>query len=167
MNKAMGAARKHTISSFFVFCLIGIFAVLATTLTLFGVRAYRSVNSAAVKTTDDQIALSYLENKLHSGDCKGGIAIESIDGIQVLSLNEHLEGTDYQTRIYYSEGCLREYFCEADEPFDASSGDALAELEGFDIELIEPQLIKITITQQSGASKSAHISLRSGEVTAR
>ena len=164
MSKATSAAREHTISGFFVFCLIGLFAVLTAVLTLFGVRAYRNVNEAAAMNSDGQIALSYLQNKAHSWDREDAVLLESRDGTEVLTLRERIDGVDYETRIYYYDGNLCECFCEADEPFDETLGEALAPLDAFSMELVKPWLLRVTLKPSGGGEQSAHIALRAGEV---
>lgn len=167
MSNVNSAAREHTISSFFVFCLIGLFAVLATTLTLFGVRAYRSVYEASAMNSEGQIALSYLQNKVQGGNGESGILLDESDGTQVLRLRERLDGEVYETRIYYKDGSLCEYFCRPSDEFDPSDGEALTPLEDFRIELVSPRLMKVTIRQSGAAEQSAHIALRAGEVAVR
>lgn len=167
MSKAQNATREHTISGFFIFCLIGVFAVLLATLTLFGVRAYSSVHEASTVNSEGQIAISYLQNKVHSGDSSGNVAITSEGGVQLLILHETLDGEAYETRIYYHDGSLCECFCRADEPFDPALGSPLTELESFDIQAVEPWLIRVTLKQRGGGEQAAHIALRSGEVAAR
>ena len=163
MSEHGSTSRNHAVSSLFVFCLIAVFALLATVLTLFGIRAYRSVYDASAGNSESQTALSYLVNKLHSADRAQGVEIRAEGGRDVLVLAEPLDGTIYETRIYCDGGSLREYFCEQGEPFDAELGEELASLNALRLTLEKPWLIRVELDQPDGRQLSAHVALR-GEV---
>lgn len=153
----------HAVSGLFVFCLLCMFALLATTLTLVGINAYRSVNEAATSNSEQQIALSYLVNKLHAFDRAGGISVMESDSVQVLCLRETFDDELYETRIYCADGSLCEYFCEASEPFDAEMGIPLTQAAKMRISIKNPNLVLIEVIREDGSLSGAHVALRSGE----
>lgn len=157
------ALKGHSVTSLFVFFLIGLFALLAVTLTFIGMRAYRSLSEASVGNSEGQIALSYLLSKVRASDRAGGVRLEEHDGLTVLCLNEDIDGEAYETRIYYDAGALREYFCEAGEPFDSELGEALCDLKALEVSLQTPRLLYVEAVQKDGRRQRLHIALRGGE----
>ncbi len=160
------AGRGHVISGFFVFCLIGLFAVLATTLTLVGINAYRSVYEASAGNSEGQIALSYLRGKVRAYDGAGRVVVETMDGLDVLCLRETIDGEMYETRIYCADGGLREYFCAVGDAFDPSLGEGLTELRSLAMRFEEPWLIRADIIKMDGTPQTAYMALRAKEAAA-
>ncbi|MEG2314676.1 MAG: DUF4860 domain-containing protein [Clostridia bacterium] len=160
-RRSVGTERSHAVSGFFVFCLIGLFALLSTTLTLISIRAYRNVDQASTRNSDEQIVLSYLLNKVHAYDAVGAVSIRTMDGVDLLCLRETADGTCYETRIYAADGMLREYFAEANEAFDPELGEPLCALSSLRIEMVDERLLRVEV---GGAnSPLMHIALRAGE----
>lgn len=151
----------HSVSGVFVFFLVGMFAVLAATLTLVSFRAYRSVSQTSSQNSEGLIALSYLFNKVHSAE---EVALENCRGTDVLRLGESVDGAAYETRIYYADGALREYFCQRDEPFDGELGAEIARLDALSFQKDSPRLIRVEAVQPDGKRQSLHIALGAGEV---
>lgn len=162
-QKRMHVLHGHAVSGLFVFCLLCMFALLAATLTLVGINAYRSVNQVATSNSEHQIALSYLVNKLHAFDRAGGIFVMESDGMQVLCLRETFDDELYETRIFCTDGSLCEYFCAASEPFDVEMGMPLTQAAGLGIDVKTPNLVLIEVIREDGSLSGAHVALRSGE----
>lgn len=160
MSRRERATQGHAISSFFVFCLIAVFAVLATLLTLFGIRAYRSVYDASASGSEEQIVLSYLANKVRMGDRAGGVTVGREGGMDVLTIREPLDGGMYETRIYCDGESLCEYFCEAGDGFDAELGTPLVALKSLRLAMEEPWLISLRAEREDGVALDTRIALR-------
>lgn len=163
MSERAGGRGGHAVSGFFVYCLLCLFALLATTLVMVGTRAYHSVYDSTAANSDEQIALSYLLNKVRSYDVSGGIELRKVDGIDTLCLQESIGGVPYETRIYCMDNSLYEYYCEKSDPFDPKLGERLTEAASMEIGLVEPRLLRIEIAHTDGSVSSAHIALRVGE----
>lgn len=157
------SGRGHAISSFFVFCLIALFAVLSTLLTLFGIRAYRSVYAASAANSEAQTVLSYLINKAHSGDRAGSVSVRVIDGMDVLCIAEPLDDGLYETRVFAMDGNLCEYFCEAGEAFDPELGSPLVAIQSLRLTMEQPWLIRVDIGREGAGNLRASIALRGEE----
>lgn len=155
--------RGHAVSGFFVFCLLCLFALLATTLVMIGIRAYRGVYENTTANSEEQIALSYLLNKVRAYDSVDSIELKEIDGLQILCLQERIGDERYETRIYCADGGLQEYYCERNDPFDPEFGDRLAEAASLTIAFPNPNLMRIEIAHGDGDISSAHIALRAGK----
>ena len=164
---------QHNITSIFVFFLIGLFAVLAVTLTVIGVRAYNRVSAASVKNSNGQVALSYILNKVHAGNglmsaednAESFVQLKNIDGTDVLCLGEKSEWGNYWTYIYFQDGALLECYTSADEDFAdvKDAGSVICELESIQMVQEKPWLLHITATQPDGESRSLYIALQGEE----
>jgi hypothetical protein len=163
-EKQGNAVTNHAIGGLFIFCLIALFAVLAVTLTLTGMKAYQSVNEASAGNSEAQIVLSYLLNKAHAMDATGSASIQEQDGIQYLCLNERWDDEVYQTRIYAMDGQMLEYYCGAEDPFRPELGDPLADVQELSFRMLEPRLLLVSVILPDGNAEEMHIALRSQEV---
>lgn len=163
-EKQGNAVTNHAIGGLFIFCLIALFAVLAVTLTLTGMKAYQSVSEASAGNSEAQIVLSYLLNKTHAMDASGSASIQEEDGIQYLCLNERWDDEVYQTRIYAMDGQMLEYYCGAEDPFKPELGDPLADVQELSFAMESPRLVTVTVVLPDGTGENLHIALRSQEV---
>lgn len=163
-KKQSNAITNHAIGGLFIFCLIALFAVLAITLTLTGMRAYQSVSDASTGNSETQIVLSYVLNKVHATDQSGSVTVLEQDGVEYLCLNEDMEEDPYQTRIYALDGQMLEYFCSASDPFKPELGEELADVEQLSFTMETPNLLKVSVVMAGGEAEQLHIALRSREV---
>lgn len=163
-EKGSNAMTSHAVGGLFIFCLIALFAVLAVTLTLTGMRAYQSVSEASVGNSEAQIVLSYLLNKTHAMDTTGAVSIQEEEGVQFLCLNEYWEDEVYQTRIYALDGQMLEYYCGAEDEFRPELGDPLADVQSLTFAMEDSNVIVASVVLNDGTAEELHIALRSQEV---
>ncbi len=159
------AITNHAIGGLFIFCLIALFAVLAVTLTLTGMKAYQSVSEASAGNSEAQIVLSYLLNKTHAMDVSGAVSIREEQGLEYLCLDEYWEDEVYQTRIYAMDGQMLEYYCGAEDEFSPELGDPLADVQELSFAMESPRLLAVSVTLPDGTEEQLHIALRSQEVS--
>jgi hypothetical protein len=159
------AITNHAIGGLFIFCLIALFAVLAVTLTLTGMKAYQSVSEASAGNSEAQIVLSYLLNKTHAMDVSGAVSIHEEQGLEYLCLDEYWEDEVYQTRIYAMDGQMLEYYCGAEDEFSPELGDPLADVQELSFAMESPRLLAVSVTLPDGTEEQLHIALRSQEVS--
>ncbi len=158
------AMTNHAVGGLFIFCLIALFAVLAVTLTLTGMRAYQSVSEASVGNSEAQIVLSYLLNKTHAMDTSGAVSIQKESGVEFLCLNEYWEDEIYQTRIYALDGQMLEYYCGSEDEFRPELGDPLADVQQLTFTMETPSILGVSVVLPDGTQEELHIALRSREV---
>lgn len=158
------AMSNHAVGGLFIFCLIALFAVLAVTLTLTGMRAYQSVSEASVGNSEAQIVLSYLLNKTHAMDTNGAVSIQNENGVEYLCLNEYWEDEIYQTRIYALDGQMLEYYCGSEDEFKPELGDPLADVLELTFKLEAPNVLAVSVVLPDGTQEDLHIAMRSREV---
>lgn len=153
----------HSVASVFVFVLVGVFAVAAMLLTLFGTRVYSHVTAVAVDNAESQLATSYVRNKLRAYDRAGAVWLEDNEGLSTLCLSERLDGEGYVTRVYCYDGALCEQFAAAEEPFDAELGESVFKLEALRFSMAGDGLLLLEATRAGGETQSALIALRARE----
>ena len=156
------ALRSHRISSVFVFVLIGLFAVASLTLSLIGLRVYRSVTDAAGENSDAQMLLSYLSNKVRAHDTVGGISVAQLEGIPAMRFFETVEGDSYVTTVYAYQGAVWESLAQANEPFEPENGERLIAADSLAFSLLSPSLIETAVTLPGGEPRTMRVALRAG-----
>ncbi|MEA4927407.1 MAG: DUF4860 domain-containing protein [Candidatus Limiplasma sp.] len=159
--KRIASPTNHSIPTAFVFLLIGMFALTSLTLTLFGTRVYRRVTDSAAHSSDAQLTLSYLSNRVRTFDTQGGVQLAQRDGLSVLCLYETLEGERYETAIYATQGALWERFASADVPFDPADAERLVDVQSLQFSSPAPQLIQAMVVMADGETRSTFMALRS------
>lgn len=117
-------------------CTLGvftIFAILAVLLTLMGARVYRGISDRMQGNDALRSSLSYVANKVRSGDAAGSVTLEERSGMPVLCLSETLDGTTYETLLFFADGWLREYATVAGygDTLTADDGEAVTALKSF------------------------------------
>lgn len=155
-----GTGITHQMPLLFVFLLIGLFAASALTLTLIGTRIYRSATAEAQLSSDTQILLSYMGNKVHAYDQAGGVAIATRGGQPALCLFETIDGAHYETAIYAAQGAVWERFATVGEPFDPEDGERLAQAASLTFSMPAPNLIQVSVTLQGGQQRVIRMALR-------
>ncbi len=124
---------QHSISTVFVFALLGVFAVFATVTVLFGVKVYRATAERAGVHNTSRIASAYLRSALRSHDETEAVCLETLDGVDTIALTNDYDDEEYVTRIYVWDGMLRECFTEAAEPFSPENGEEVCEAEAMTV----------------------------------
>lgn len=112
-----------------VFCLAGLYLVLAVGVTLLGSGVYRAVASTADENYTQRTALSYVANQVRRGS-SAPVAVGQFEGLSALRLSEAGDdGSVYVTYIYCYDGQLRELYTELGSGLTAADGIALMELD--------------------------------------
>lgn len=148
----------HAMSGVFVFLLLGIFAVFSTLMVVFGVKAYRSAAERSGVNSRSRIASSYLRSMLRGDDAEGALRLETVDGVETVTLLNSYDGEEYVTRLYVYDGYLREWFTEASEPFEPENGEPVCEADAMSAEL-EGNLLTVSI-ETDGTWSTACCALR-------
>lgn len=149
--------RKHAVDALFPLVLYGMFAVFSLLLVLIGARVYKGIVSDSENQGSVRSSVSYVANKVRAAP--EGVRLESRNGADILVIPESGMDADYETLIYFSDGCLRELFKEADGSFSPDSGEEITALSSFSISRDGESLL-ITSEGINGDIHSMHLSLR-------
>ena len=99
-----------------------------------------------------------LFRRLESGK-SGPQCIEEIGGIQTITMLNDYGGESSVTRIYVYDGMLREWFTEADVPFEPEYGETVCKADGLEAEM-DGNLLTVKI-QANGTETEIFYSPRS------
>ncbi|MDD5805616.1 DUF4860 domain-containing protein [Blautia sp. HCP3S3_H10_1] len=147
-------SRKHSVDSLATLLLFAMYVLFLLFLLLFGAGNYQ----ASVKSLDTNnnlyTAASYITTKFRQHDQEGCTSLTQIQDTTTLCFQENMNGKPYFTYIYFDGGHLKELFTAANSQADLSMGTELAQLQDFQIESIEDQFYRITLTDIDGHSSS-------------
>lgn len=131
---------KHSVSSLFIFLLIGLYAMFVLLLVLIGVGAYRNKVDESRNTAQVRTSLGYIANVVRASDQIGGVSIEEWQGVESLLVREWHDGSEYHRRIYYlpdeegsPNGALYEQFVYAGDEWPPEEGSRIADIASLDM----------------------------------
>ena len=160
MRKPSSTQRVDTVFALLIFCA---FAAAVLLVLLLGVRVYEKVAARSDEAYDQRIALSYISAKIRHADTQENIYVGSFEGyekhpeIGVLYLEEDYDSATYHTMIYFSDGWIRELYCEKGLAFNPEDGEAILEAQALSFETEENGLIRIICTDQNGVRMSIFV----------
>lgn len=111
LRKALGDnAGRTQVEVLAVLVLLLLLGISAFTLSMAGADSYGKLNGFRDQSSAVRVALAYTEMKIHQYDTAGALetATHPVTGEPALVIRETVEGEDYETWIYYSQGYLRE-----------------------------------------------------------
>lgn len=159
----MKMEKRRSFESLLMLATFGIFTLLAVLLVLMGARVYQRISGRMEENNALRASLSYVANKVRGGDRAGGVALDERGGVPMICLSETLDGTVYETLLYFSDGWLWEYEgvrFEGDDSFHPENGEKIVELQSFQAVLEGGQLL-LTAQGQNGKALSLQLTLRS------
>ena len=149
------------IDSVFVIALFTMFAVTAFLLILIGAKQYQHTADTMDANYESRTISSYLTEKIRQNDSNGMIAITDLEGTQALALHTIENDTKYITYIYYYDNALREIVVNESSVFSLSSGQEIIKTGNFEAEMIQKNLLKITITTTTEQKHTLFLSIHS------
>ena len=153
--------QSHAMSGVFVFLILGMFAVMSTVMVLLGARVYQGTSERMGVHSSARAASSYLRSMLRSDDEAGALRVETVNGVETVALRSVYDGTEYVTRLYVHGGMLREWFNEAEEPFEPETGEEVCPAEALTAS-VDGRLLTVRV-QMNGEWTEVHYAMRSAE----
>ncbi len=147
-----------------VIVLLGIFTIAALILVNMGVQVYRNIVAENASNYRLRTSLSYVTTKMRQMDQEGSIQLEQREGVEVLVMNQRIDGTPYETLIYFYKGKLYELFHEQGGEFylsDVRCGYEITEIAKFSMEEVNTRLMRFTAMDDSGREESVTVNMRS------
>ena len=150
------------VDTIFVLAMICVFAASSLMVVLYGARVYKNIMADTDNNYHTRTGLSYVTNKIRSADVSGSVYTIKRDGVDMLVISEHLEGTEYLHCIYYYDGWLREImFVEAGYSFNLRDGERIVSAEDFTVRELGAGFLLLTLKNNGGNVLSMAVSLRS------
>ena len=136
-------------------------AALLLTLSLLtltaGVKAYASISDSADENTNRRDALLYVIGKFRAMDGNAEIRIDhnAADGDLIRFVQEY-DGETYETRIFCSDGYMKELLCAQSDPFDPEGGETLVRAKALYIAGSGPDY-QVTVVMSDGQSAVGYV----------
>ncbi len=156
--------QRHQIDGLITLVLFGVFAACVLSVLLTGAKVYRELTAEDRAAGDRRVCAQYIATKVRQVPSGDAIKVESEAGLDVLSYAEEIEGEQYITRIYYSDGWIRELFTFGEAEFFPEDGERIAEARGLSMEL-EDGVLRVEIEDADGIGTELVLALRGGAGT--
>lgn len=153
--------RTTKIDSVFVIALFTMFAVTAFLLILIGARQYQHTADNMNANYESRTISSYLTEKIRQNDSQGSIRLSQLEGTPAIAIETIENDITYITYIYYYEDALREIVVNKQSVFSLGSGQAIIKTGGFTAEMVNNDLLKVTITTTENEKQQLFLSLHS------
>ena len=153
--------RSTKIDSVFVIALFTMFAVTAFLLILIGAKQYQHTADTMDANYESRTISSYLTEKIRQNDSQGMISVTEFEGTPALTLYTTENDVNYITYIYYYDSALREIVVNESSVFSLSSGQEIIKTGNFEAELVQNNLLKITITTTAEKTQTLFLPIHS------
>lgn len=153
--------RSTKIDSVFVIALFTMFAVTAFLLILIGAKQYQHTADTMDANYESRTISSYLTEKIRQNDSLGTVRIDQIEGTHALAIETVENDVAYITYIYYYKDALREIVVNDSSVFSLDSGQEIIKTGGFTAELVDADLLKVTITTTENQKQLLYLPLHS------
>ena len=153
--------RQHTVDSLFTLSLLGVFAISALLITVFGANTYEKIVSDSRKTYECATALSYIREKIRQNDSANCISVATVENTDVLSLKSRVNDKSYTTYVYYQDGALRELYQQEGYDLPLSVGQSILKVHGLSMEQLSDTLFRFTATDEDGSESEITVAINS------
>lgn len=150
--------RSRMTGTLFTLLLFLVFVLSALFLVLIGSKVYENINNRMEAAYREDVALSYIANKVRQGDEAGSVSLKDVSGITVLEIKQVIQDSVYVTDIYYKEGKLWELFSQEGSGLSIGDGNEILSCSPLAMEMNHGLL---HIKTQGNEGVSLWLSLRS------
>lgn len=137
---------KGYIEGLFMFGLLMLFTISSLILVAIGANVYKGISSRIDDRYNDNMALSYVVNKVRSSDSIGAVDVKEIAGRSTLIISHQFESGNYSTYIFSDGGDLYELFIEDGREIDLLMATRIASNTDFKFLLERDNLIRVEST---------------------
>ena len=133
--------RNHPLLGLYTIGIAALFLIGFLTLVVFGAGSYRGIVESREENNLDRASLAYITTVTKSAD-QGAISVGEGPEGSMLVIAE--PGTGYETRIYMSEGMLKEEYRPADRKPAPDKAQDIVATKTFTVEEMDHGLLKVT-----------------------
>lgn len=155
------SSRQHTVDSLFTLSLLGVFAISALLVTVFGANTYEKIVAKSSYLYESGTSLSYIREKIRQNDTAGGVFITQVEGTDVLCLKSSVADRSYLTYIYFLDGSLRELYQQEGYDLPLSAGQQILSVHDLSMEQLSDSLLHFCVTDESGAESEITLQVNS------
>lgn len=140
--------------------IFSLFALSSLLLILTGANTFHKVSVHIADNDQARASLSYVANKIRSGDQAGAINLEQPAGTPALVISSSYDGELYKTYLYWHNGSLMEQFLAGADDFIPQHGERIISLRQFTVTQ-RGSLLVIAAQTESGRNTSISVRLHS------
>lgn len=149
MNVEAKRGNRRVVDVLFALALFCVFAAASLIVVLIGANVYRSTVDRMEIGFEINTSLTFVSTRIRQHDQAGGVRIDQLgqgQGQNAIVFRQEIGERAFDTWLYYHDGALREITISADGPveFRPESGQELARIHAFEIEMAYDRLIAIT-----------------------
>lgn len=159
----MNQKRSQSLQTLCVLLIFCLFTISSLFLVLIGANVYQGVSRKMSDNNQIRATLSYVANKIRTGDEAGSVITETRGDVDALIITAVYDGDAYHTYLYWYDGALKEQFLGSEEEFLPENGDEITPIPSFSIEQ-QGQAVTISAAADNGRAQSLTVALRT-EVT--
>lgn len=152
--------KRHVVDLLFTIALFGVFAASALLVVLIGANVYKSTVRGMNANFNMQTSLTYVSAKVRQNDTENAISLGEISGLPALVLKQTVGENVYHTLIYEYDGKLCEIFTRADNPVTPSEGNAIMDVDSFNMEQLENGLFRFSCADSGGETSEVTVRAR-------
>jgi hypothetical protein len=150
----------HVVDILFVLALLCVFAVSAMILIILGANIYKVTVSHMNDNFSSRTSYAYIVQKIRQHDAEDSVSSGSFNGRPSIILKDNIDGTDYDTYLYESDGYLCELLTRADQKMNTDAGTHIMPVTGFRIDRINDNLYHIMIKTDNSHNVDLYVSSR-------
>lgn len=154
--------KGHSIDTLFAILLFSILTLCALSIIVLGGKVYQNIAKNMDENFTSRTALSYISNKVKQHDKTDSVLVESRQGEEALILKEDIDGTIYETWIYYDNGSIKEIFTEEGTDIPLDTGTVILNAQDIHFKLTGSNLLHTEVISKDGGSMKLLLNLRSG-----
>ena len=155
------SSRQHTVDSLFTLSLLGVFAISALLVTVFGANTYEKIVAKSSSIYEAGTSLSYIREKIRQNDTADSVSILQIEDTDVLCLKSNVNDRSYVTYIYWQDGALKELYQQEGYDLPLSAGQQILSVDGLEMKQLSDSLLYVAVTDKSGARSELTLQLNS------
>ncbi|NCC86800.1 MAG: DUF4860 domain-containing protein [Clostridia bacterium] len=159
----MKKSHSYSVDTVFVLVLFCAFAATILFVLMSGANVYKDTAKIMQERYEERTCLSYISAKIKHYDNEDSVYLTDFNGVTALAMDEEINGSNYNTLIYYYDGHVKELFCEKGANLSAQSGTDIIDVKNLQFAKFDEDLglIKIKCTGKSGGSSILIIGTKS------
>lgn len=157
--------RKHYVDIIFIVVLVAMFALSSVTLALLGVKVYKTASTDTSSQTLSTASL-YFAQKIRQCDNGDSVRTATLSGkVPALVVSSTAGGKNLETWVYVHDGNLKEVTVTKGNKVNPSFGQDVMSLKSVDFEIVDDELLQITMTVKGNKSSTMNLDLLGGDTS--